>query len=183
MQSRKYKNKGITLIELMVTVVIIVVAIVSISGVIAGVHKDYSKMYKRVHGNVTNESYTARLKFDQVCRRGTAGKALIDTSIPSLEIWYYSVPNVNDEAYLPPDKFARFYRSDTNLMLSTGDIGSSADTTQIVASNVIGLEFSYLNPKSVQMVMTLKDQNHSKTITCGSVMHNPIPIVDEPAEP
>ena len=173
-------NCGFTLIELMVTVIIVTVAIIGISGVIAGAHRDYSSMYKRVHGEISNDAYTSRLRFDKICRKARAGSAVIDTSIPSLEVQYYSSPNINDSAYLEPDSFAKFYLSNNQLLLETGTIGSVDDIPEVVAKNVAELEFSYSNPndsRSVQMVMTLdKDPSdpydYSVTITCGSIMHN-----------
>ena len=152
---------------------IVVVATLGVSGVIASGHTHYVLMFRRAHGAVTNDSYTSRLIFDKICRKARAGTAILDPSGPSLEVWYYSMPNVNGSAYLEPDKFARFYLSGTNLMLSTGDIVSDSDTTTVIARNVTELEFSApYDGKSVQMVMTLEDNNHSITITCGSIMHN-----------
>ena len=80
----------------------------------------------------------------------------------------------------PPDSFAKFYKSGTNLLLETGPIGTTDSTPEVLARNVAELEFSFSNPqdsKSVQMVMTLdKDtsnaSDYSITITCGSIMHN-----------
>ncbi len=183
MTSRKKRNHGMTLIELMVTVIIVGVAIIAISGVMAGSHRDYAQMFKRVHGDISNDAYTARLRFDKICRKAAAGTAVIDTTVPSLTVLYYSSPNVNGSALpeiSPPDSFAKFYKSGTNLLLETGSIGSTDDTPEVLARNVTELEFSYSVPqdsKSVQMVMTL-DKNtsdaydYSVTITCGSIMHN-----------
>ncbi len=183
MTNMKRKNHGFTLIELMVTVIIVAVAILGISGVIAGSHRDYAQMFKRVHGDISNDAYTSRLRFDRICRKARAGSAVIDTSIPSLTVLYYSSPNVNGSAILelsPPDSFAKFYKSGTNLLLETGPVGTTDSTPEVLARNVAELEFSFSNPqdsKSVQMLMTLdKDtsnaSDYSITITCGSIMHN-----------
>ena len=180
MTIRKKISYGFTLIELMVTVIIVAIAILGISGVIAGSHRDYSIMYRRVHGDITNDAYSSRLKFDKICRKAKAGSAVIDTSIPSLTVLYYSSPNVNDSAYLEPDSFAEFYLSGTDFLLKRGTIGSTNITPEILAKNVVELEFSFSNPgdsRSIQMVMTLdKDiantSDYSLTLTCGSIMHN-----------
>jgi len=178
MTNKKARNDGLTLVELMITVLIASIAIVGISGVIAGSHRDYRLMFERIHGDIVNDAYSARLRFDKICRKAKAGTALVDSSIPSLEVLYYSSPNVNGSAYLPPDRFARFYLSGTDLMLETAPIGGTDDTPERVARNVVELEFSALGDgKSVQMVMTLDedtddDTDYSLTIACGAIMHN-----------
>jgi prepilin-type N-terminal cleavage/methylation domain-containing protein len=178
MKNMKTKNDGLTLVELMITVLIASIAIVGISGVIAGSHRDYRLMFERIHGDIVNDAYSARLRFDKICRKARAGTALIDTSIPSLEVLYYSSPNVNGSAYLDPDRYARFYLSGTNLMLETAPIGGTDDAPELVARNVVELEFSAPDGgRSVQMVMTLDedtddDSDYSLTITCGAIMHN-----------
>jgi len=180
MANKRYKKFGFTLVELMVTVLIVGIAILAISGVIAGAHKDYAAMFKRVHGQITNDAFAARLRFDKICRLASAGDATIDTSVPSLRVLYYSTPNVNGNAYLEPDSYARFYLEDSQLKLETGLIGSTDDLPEVLASNVAELEFSFSNPgdsKSIQMVMTLdadtsNAHDYSMTITCGSIMHN-----------
>ncbi len=183
MTNIKSRNRGFTLIELMVTAIIVAIAILGISGVIAGSHRDYAQMFKRVHGQISNDAYTTRLRFDKICRKARFGSAVIDTSVPSLEVLYYSSPNVNGSPLLelsPPDSYAKFYLSGNQLLLETGLIDTTDSTPEVLASNVSDLEFSYSNPndsKSVQMVMTLdKDTSNSYdysiTITCGSIMHN-----------
>lgn len=180
MTNMKRKNHGFTLIELMVTVIIVAVAILGISGVIAGSHRDYAQMFKRVHGDISNDAYTSRLRFDRICRKARAGSAVIDTTVPSLTVLYYSSPNVNGSALLEPDSLAKFYLSGTNLLLETGPKNTTDDTPEVLARNVAELKFSYSDPqdsRSVQMVMTLdKDtsnaSDYSITITCGSIMHN-----------
>ena len=182
------RNYGVTLIELMVVVIIVGIAIIGVSGVIAGSHRDYSIMFKRVHGQITNDAYSARLKFDKICRQAAAGSAVIDTSVPSLEVLYYSSPNVNGNAYAKPDSFAKFYLSGTDLLLERELIGNTDSIPEVLASNVAELKFSFSEPqdsKNVQMVMTLdkdtsNDNDYSMTITCGSIMHNPYPAVEDP---
>ena len=90
----------------------------------------------------------------------------MDTS-PSLSVLYYSTPNVNGDADLPPDRYAAFFLNGTDLMLATGtydpNSGATVQTgTETVAGNVTELQFSAPPDfKSVQMVMTLADSDHS----------------------
>jgi prepilin-type N-terminal cleavage/methylation domain-containing protein len=172
---------GFTMIELMVTVLIASVVMLGIGGVIADAHKGFRQMYDRIHGDIVTDAYAARLKFDKMCRKARAGTAALNEDATAVLVLYYSAPNDTNDPYLPPDRYAIFYQSGTNLMLDTGTTATwTPDTTEIVAGNVTELQFSVpVDVKSVQMVMTLdEDQNpdddsgYSITITCGSIMHN-----------
>jgi len=174
MPNRKTKRPGFSLIELMVTILIASIVLLGLANIMADAHRGYGKMYERIHGDVVNDAYVARLRFDKICRRARAGTAVVDTSVPSLQVLYYATPNMDGDADLPPDRYAEFYLSGTDLMLDTGITpGTPTAPPETVASNVIELQFSApLDGKSVQMVMTLSDSDHSMTVTCGSIMHN-----------
>ena len=81
---------------------------------------------------------------------------------------------MGNNPYLPPDMFAEFSLNGTNLILTSGPKPKgTADVQETIAANVTELKFSApLDGKSVQMVLTLVDNNHSLTVTCGSIMHN-----------
>lgn len=178
--NRKTKKSGFTLVEMMVTILILTVVMLGLAGVMADSHKGYNRMYKRIHGDVVNDAYVARLRFDKVCRKARAGSADlgIDPDVPFLQILYYSTPNTNGPADLPPDRYAQFYLNGADLMLDTGtydpETGVGPPTgTETVARNVTELKFSAVGGKCCQMVMTLlKDGEHSITVTCSSIMHN-----------
>jgi prepilin-type N-terminal cleavage/methylation domain-containing protein len=176
-------RRGFTLIELMVTILIASFVFVGVSIVLADGVRGFKRMNLRVHGNVTTDAYVARLTFDRTCRKARAGSAIVDVDMPSLRVLYYKdKPSTSED----PDMYAEFYlNEDTkSLMLATGSYDSiTGGTTEInsrtVAGNVEDLKFSKTNSKSVQMVMTLDssgndnaDDDHSITVTCGSVMHN-----------
>jgi len=179
------KQSGFTMVELMVTVLIASIIMVAISGVIADASKGYNQMYNRIHGDIINDAYVARLRFDKICRSARAGTAILNADATTLQVLYYSKPNNTNDPNLPPDRYAEFYLNNTNLMLDTGtynpNTGVIAQTgTETVARNVVGssLKFSApVNEKSVQMVMTLDknpaiNSDYSITVTCGSIMHN-----------
>jgi len=176
MKEKTLKKSGFTLIELMVTVLIASIVLLGIGSVIADATKGYRQMYDRIHGDIVNDAYVARLKFDKVCRMARAGTATVGTSPPTLTVLYYSTPNLTGGANLAPDSSATFSLSGTNLVLNT--ISGGVNTTETVARNVTKLQFSEpIGGKSVQMVMTLDknpeiNSDYSITVTCGSIMHN-----------
>lgn len=175
MLKNKKKRSGFTLIELMVTVLIASFVFLGVGVVLADAIKGYRNMFSRIHGDVINDAYAARLRFDKVCRQASAGYAEVDvSSVPSLKVYYYSVPNFSGDADLPPDMYAEFYLNGTDLMQKTATLAGAGPDPEILARNVTELQFS-VSPdgKSAQMVMTLsKDREHSITVTCGSIMHN-----------
>ena len=181
MAKRTTNNPGFTLVELMVTILISSIVLLGIGGVIADSHKGYNRMFTRIHGAIVNDAYFARLRFDKVCRQARAGSATVDASVPSLRVLYYSIPNYSSDPDQEPDSYATFFLDGTYpapLMLARGTYDPNTEaytqtSTETVAGNVTELQFSApFDGKSVQMVMTLSDNNHSMTVTCGSIMHN-----------
>lgn len=167
---------GFSLIEMVVTVLIAGIVILGIAAVMADAHRGYRKMYERIHGNIVNDAYAARLKFDSVCRKSS--RYHIGYAPQEVIVLLYS-NNLNPGA--DPDKYARFYPEDdsypTNLILDTGtyDPNTGAITPtgdpETVAQNVEELKFS-LDGKSVQMTLTLDDDEHGLTVVCSSIRHN-----------
>ena len=175
------KQAGFTLIELMVTMLIASVVMLGIAGIMADAHRGYNQMYTRIHGAIVTDAYAARLRFDKICRRARVGTAALNADATAVLVLYYSVPNDTNDPYQEQDRYALFYQSGTNLMLDTGtydpNTGVTVPTgTETVAGNVTELQFSApIDGKSVQMVLTLSNADHSITVTCGSIMHNPNP--------
>lgn len=176
----KTKNSGFTLIELMVVILLASIVFLGVGVVLADGIRGFRGMLTRVHGPVVTDAYVARIKFDRICRKARAGRAVVDgSSAPSLQVLYYSVPNEDDDADLEPNMYAEFYLIGTDLMLNTGDYNADTEETTLtgtetVANNVVELIFSETPSKGVQMVLTLDDpdSNYSMTVTCGAIMHN-----------
>jgi prepilin-type N-terminal cleavage/methylation domain-containing protein len=175
----KKRRRGFTLIELMVTVLIASIGFVAVGMVLSDSIRGYKRMTTRVHGDIVNDAYVARLMFDKTCRMGRNGTAVIDDTIPSMEILYYSMPNVTGGADDDADMYAEFLFNDADntLMLEKGLIGVADPSPVVVARNVTEVKFSTIHSKSVQMVLTLDNTatvtgGHSMTITCGAIMHN-----------
>jgi len=122
-------RKGLTLIELLVTAVAAVVVVLGVVSVIAYSHQGYNRLFKRTTLGVVPDAYQARLWFDTIVRRATVQR--LDVGSPrnngydELYVYYYYVDPLTPDSMLAqivPNKYARFWVSGDNLLLSRGDI-------------------------------------------------------------
>ena len=123
---------GVTLIELVVTVIAAIILIIGVTGILAGGHKNYATMYVRTTSVVIRNGYEARRIFDRIVRQSTSRRcdpSTIETT-PSnyIYVYYYSNPqNLNIEN---PDRYARFYLSGTDLVMEQGVVTNGFFTTE-----------------------------------------------------
>jgi prepilin-type N-terminal cleavage/methylation domain-containing protein len=166
-------RRGVTLLELLVTMAIASIVMLGASAIIVDAHYGWSTMYQRIHGDVMSDAYFASTRFDAMCRKADGGTVRIETAPPLLEVYYYSVPNVGNVYDLSPDLFVQFYLNGTELIQDIGDIATSTVTSsEVIASDVTELKFSASGGKGVQMLLTLNNGEESITVTCGSIRHN-----------
>jgi hypothetical protein len=184
---------GLTLIELMITVLIATLVVAGIGAVMIDTIKAFPKMYERTTGNyqradagVIPDAYVARAAFDSICRK--ASKYYndgIDGTNSWLTVYYYSSLS---PALTAPDKCAKFIFDNTKKTLTvsygtakppyngTTDI-LPADTT-LLAKYVTNARFD-IQGNSVIMAMTIDNsadtaakQKMQMTVTCASEMHD-----------
>jgi len=166
-------RRGVTLIEVMVTILIASIVMVGAAVIIVDAHRGWNGMYQRIHGDILNDSYFASMRFDTMCRKADGGSVRIEADVPLLEVQYYSVPNVGSVYDLPPDLFVQFYLNGTELIQDSGDIATSTVTSsEVIASDVTELKFSASGGRGVQMLLTLNNGIEAITVTCGSISHN-----------
>lgn len=164
----KINPAGFTLIELMVTMCISLIVIFGISIFIVDMQRGYGKMYKRVHGGIVSDAYTARKAFEGLSRQAarvyTVGA--IGTTI-ELDFWQQYI------GQMPLDCHAKFFVDEqSQLILESGPVGNP--TTRILASNVSDCAF-YRTGNSVQMILTLDDLEDDRDpviIFSTAVQHN-----------
>ena len=84
---------GVTLVELMVTLLIATLVMAGIGVAMIDSIKGLPKMYERTEGNVINDAYVARATFDSVCRKASIKLAGIDSGGTYLEVYYYNDAN------------------------------------------------------------------------------------------
>ena len=182
MTNKNHKNRsGMTLIELMITVLAVVILIVGISGILAAGHENYNVMLKRVNSEVVRNAYEARRTFDRIARKASIKLCEFDDSRNGSydRMWLYYFSDANNLTIVDPDKYAMFYlgnvdgEPDTELILEHGDVQpgtfDSSDgptllnpTSYVLAHNVVvdpAEPGAFLRDGvSIQMILTLDNE-------------------------
>jgi hypothetical protein len=193
MKIKEYNfRKGITLIELMITLLAAIILLIGITGILAAGHKNFWTMYKRINSDVVRNAYEARSIFDGIVRQASIKRVSLLSGGNELYVYYYAVPQ--DANIVDPDRYARFYLaangSEQELMLAQGtydwstDTCSNASSTRIIAHNVVppaaGM-FSIDGGDDIQMILTLDNETGSTnnkletskiTLTTTAIRHN-----------
>lgn len=196
-EKKKHFRKGVTLIELVITILAAIILLIGITGVLAGGIKNYKTMYERTTSDVVRNAYEARRAFDMIVRKSTIKRfdpSNADTT-PSnnIYVYYYSNPkNLNIEE---PDSYAHFYQNNNRQLILeqgsvTGNFGaypglpslSNPTTTFILAENVSSVTFKVFM-YSVEMSLVLDNENPPNTpqnkletlkmtVTSTAILHN-----------
>ena len=173
MKKEKKLLHGLTLIELIIAAVAAVILVLSLGIVLVDNQKGYSRMFNKVFGEVASDSDTARRAFDSIVRKSAASRQIPEPWVDGelLEVYYY-----DNAASVSPDKYARFYRSGTQLLVESGNYNWSAKTTTktsetVLARHVSALKFSLLGA-SIHMVLYLDDQKEKQAVMTSAVRHN-----------
>ena len=179
MTTRKQKiRRGLTLVELMITVLAVMILVVGISGILATGHKNYNTMFKRVNSEVVRNAYEARRTFDRIVRKASIKLYEFDDlrngSYDQMRLYYFS--DASDMTIADPDKYALFYlgnidgEPDTELVLEQGDVqyNSSGEPelinpiSYVLAHNVIvdpaAPGIFLRDGVSIQMILTLDNE-------------------------
>lgn len=194
---KRNSRKGVTLIELMVTIVAAVVLIIAISAVLAYGHMGYNRLYRRANSEVVRNAYEARRIFDRAVRKATIRRADLSADRNQIYVYYFSDPL--NTLIVDPDRYARFYISgagdDAQLLLERGQVtagtfevpppalpGRTPTSTAVIAHDVTPPPtgtFS-VSGAAVKMVLTLDndepDRNKTETlkmnVTTTAIRHN-----------
>lgn len=163
-------KKGLTLVEMMVSILIASIVVLGIGAVLADAHKGYNKMYERINSPVVLDSYAAKAVFDRIVRKASATIDPVMGTM-SVKVYYYSAAGVGS-----PDRYARFYvDGGKNLILEEGVHTSTSDTmssTMVIAGNVQNDSVFFQKGACVQMVLHLNNGKEDLVITCSSIRHN-----------
>ena len=173
MRKEKKILYGFTLLELVIASVAAVILVLSLGIILVDNQKGYSRMFTKAFGEVASDSDAARRAFDMIVRKSTAIRQLPEPWVDGemLEVYYY-----NNAASTSPDRYARFYRSGTQLLVDYGTYSWSARTStktseSVLARNVSALKFSRIGA-SVHMLLYLDDQKEKQAVMTSAVRHN-----------
>jgi len=160
-------NRGFTLIELTIAIVISSIIILGVGGVLVDSHRGWQKMYSRTFSEVKEEGKVARLMFDTVIRKASESNIQVGLDNDWVEVQYYD--NGASESL---DRYARFYKVDDELQVEYGTLDPKAATsTQTVCSNVTSCVFMNAG-SSVQMILSLDNDSEHSTILTSATPHN-----------
>jgi Tfp pilus assembly protein PilE len=181
---QKYRA-GVTLIELMITVLIAMLVLAGIGIAMVDSIKSFPAMNERTQGSVVTDAYVAKAAFDRYCRKASIkySKPQIGNIADSLEVYHYQ--DGNSPAL---DRYATFSVSGKQLQVTYGQctiVGPAASPvvtktgaayTEILATTI---DSSIANPvmfmtdgADVIMVLRLKNGNQEMTVTSAAVRHN-----------
>jgi len=179
---------GMTLVELIITVLAAIVLLIGITGILAAGIKNYKTMYERTTSDVVRNAYEARRIFDRVVRQATIRHSVPQVGTSNeLYVYYYSNPSDINIEY--PDSYAWFYLSGDELHIRRGgiipetwDIDPSVEPTDVpIAHNVSSVVFT-VSGASVRMVLILDNESDPQntnrletlrmTVTTTGIRHN-----------
>jgi hypothetical protein len=188
----KKRRFGVTLVELMVTILIAMLVFAGIGVFMVDSIRAFPRMYERTTGNyqradagVIPDSYVARATFDSVVRKASIKSPSIPY-VPSSTVTLYYYNDVTSPAL---DRCARFRFDSTNNTLLI-DYGTYVDATKtetypagssgrILAKNVTNATFE-VQGTSMIMGLTIDNavdpanpkQKVKMTVTSAAVRHN-----------
>ena len=162
-----YKSSAFTLIELIITIVLASIIMLGLGVMMYDNQRGWNKMYNRIYSDIASDGLFTQKTFDAVVRKSSRTNFNIDPAGQWVELAYYS-----DNVVSAVDRYARFYKSGSDLYIEEGTINPrvSIDTRKI-SSDVSACRF--LNSGvSVQLIMTLDDGSEQVEVLSTAVMHN-----------
>ncbi len=181
MKSQIKLRYGLTLIELMVTVLVSTIVVFGIAVAMVDSIKSFPVLFERTTGNyqseggVIPETYVARAIFDRICRQASLQKPVGPYfSNSDITVYYYSSPSTAQI-----DQSAKFVFANNQITVIYGDgLGNPNGKTETLAKNVQSANFSIEGP-SIVMTFTIDNTNDptarqkmKMTVTSTAIRHN-----------
>lgn len=160
-------RKGITLIELVMTVIISLIIILTVAIALVDSNKAWGRMYGDIFSDTAVESLCANKTFDAFIRKASSENILIDPAGNWVEVYFYA-----SDASANPDRYARFYLQGSEVVLDWGNRNPKETLgLQTLCHNVSDCKFSSQG-RSVQMFLTLNSDNRSVTVASSAFLNN-----------
>jgi hypothetical protein len=172
MTRRRDRTGGLTIIELLMSMLMASIIMAGVAAVMYGSHRDYSLTYRRATSDIVSDAYAARRAFDAAVRRSTWRQAFIGASGESLEVYFYG-----DQLSTALDRYARFYRSGEELLVDYGPLEPGTFTalaptaTQTLARHVTECRFSGAGV-SLSLHLVLDNEKEQLAVATTAVPHN-----------
>jgi len=176
--NRLNKCKGVTLTELMITLILASIIFLALGTVIIDAHKGWLKMFSRSFSDVVVHAYVTQNTFSTIVRKSSIAVHEIemsadDTKIIAVEVYYYSDTGTTDL-----DRYARFYISGTDFSVDQGVIDTTVlpwvketPDTSVLAQDVASGYFD-INGSSIQVVLNLDNGKEDMKVITSAVRHN-----------
>ena len=173
MEMNNHKRQGLTLAELMVTILITSIIVMAIGVIMVDSHRGWLDCYAKIQGGAVNDAAMAQTAFDRIVRNASRTKYLL-IGPDDLTVYYYD--NWLDSDYL--DRYARFYRATskpTEFYVEHGTIAEDGITqvlsTVLLCTTVTDVEFKGTNG-GIEMKLALNDGRESTTLLTTAILHN-----------
>ena len=161
---------GFTLIEIVISLLAASVLMLATGVFLADNQRAFNNTYSHAHSAATDDDRAVRLVFQKTVRQACSagGMATVAADGSWLRVQYYSQPGTGS-----PDRLARFYLSEQNLMLEETDLDTGQSlATQTVCRTVNSVAFA-LTGSSAQMFLKLNDGALTRTVNASAVMRSP----------
>ena len=172
------RQKGVTLIELMMTMLVSSVVVLTMAILLADNLRGWRVMYGRLHSIEADNTYVARLLFDKAVRRSSHDpRDIVYVASPlSLTVKYYSDAAIKTTG--SPDRKAVFSYDGANLKVEDKDNGTEAVLSTWTIPRVSNCIFRP-SGRALEMVLTLNNPSspadnrpQSFTIFSSAYLHS-----------
>ena len=171
MRSRTTKNKkGFTLTELTIVIALASVVMLGMGITLVDSQRGWNRMYDRAHEGIASDGDIATRTFESVVRKSSMASEYLGDD----EIWVYYYDDPESSVNL--DRYARFYKDDTELRVDYGQLNSQGNPhrrvqTLTLAHNVERVDFSIAGT-CMQMVLQLDDGSETLTVMAVAIRQN-----------
>ena len=178
MTNRLKKCKGVTLTELMMTLILASIMILALGTVLVENQRGWLKMFSRTFSDVVVDAYVTQNTFSTLVRKSSIAVyeyelSVDETQIVAVEVYHYSDTGTTDI-----DRYAKFYISGSTLSVDEGIIDTTVvpwvketPVTTVLARNVASGYFD-INGSSIQLVLNLDNGSEDMKVICSAIRHN-----------
>jgi hypothetical protein len=167
---KKFRKQGFTLVEIIVAVAMIIIVALGVAVVLVNSTRAYQVTYDKVYADVVTDAFFVRRLFDSVIRKSSTSGLVLGDDGESVEVRYYSDGSAG---YL--DRYARFFKSDTELIIENGALTEEGDkelsTNLTVCRNVTNCKF-VRSGSNVRMVLRLDDTKKINLVVTSAKLNN-----------